>query len=74
MVLIDHPEVEGPMTESARRLLYRVHAIERMVERGISDGDVREVLNAGKEIEAIPTIILIRAGWCLDGPAADPCM
>jgi hypothetical protein len=43
------------LAEGARRLIYRVHAIERMVQRGISDEDVRQVLGAGKQIESYPT-------------------
>ncbi len=42
------------MTESTRGRVYRVHAIERMVERGISDEDVGRVLVQGKEIESYP--------------------
>jgi hypothetical protein len=36
------------------RLVYRVHAIERMVERGITHEDVRTVLAEGSEIETYP--------------------
>ncbi len=32
------------------RVTYRVHAIQRMFERGISDTDVRRVLSEGEEI------------------------
>lgn len=35
-------------------LIFRVHAIERMFERGISETDVRDVLENGEEIEAHP--------------------
>jgi hypothetical protein len=42
------------LAERAHRLVYRVHAIERMVERGISDDEVQQVLSAGKEIESYP--------------------
>jgi len=34
--------------------VYRVHAIERMVERGITHEDVRAVLAGGDEIESYP--------------------
>lgn len=37
-----------------RRLIFRVHAIQRMVERGISETDVREVLEGGETIENYP--------------------
>ncbi|MGB6555124.1 MAG: DUF4258 domain-containing protein [Candidatus Binataceae bacterium] len=36
------------------RLVYRIHAIERMVERGTSDEDVRQVLAEGEIIESYP--------------------
>jgi uncharacterized protein DUF4258 len=42
------------LAEIGERLVYRVHAIERMVERGISDDDVRGVFAEGKEIENYP--------------------
>lgn len=54
--------------EGEHRLIYRVHAIERMVERGINDDDVRRVLAEGKEIETYagdypyPSRLII--GWC----------
>ena len=32
------------------KITYRVHAIQRMFERGISDADVRRVLSEGEEI------------------------
>ena len=34
--------------------MYRVHAVQRMVERGISEDDVRQVLAEGKDIESYP--------------------
>jgi len=56
------------LAESAHRLIYRVHAVERMVQRGISDADVRQVLAAGKEIESYPTDYpypsRLMLGWC----------
>ena len=43
-----------------------------MVERGISDDDVREVLAAGKEIESYPTDYpypsCLMLGWCGSRP------
>ncbi len=42
------------MTDANNRILYRVHAIERMVERVIGDDVVRKVLAQGKEIESYP--------------------
>ncbi len=36
---------------TASRIIYRVHAIERMFERGITTADVRTVIEHGKPIE-----------------------
>jgi hypothetical protein len=36
------------------RLVFRVHALRRMFERGISDEDVRQVLEFGDTIEEYP--------------------
>jgi hypothetical protein len=36
------------------RLVFRVHAVRRMFERGISEDDVRHVLAAGEVIEEYP--------------------
>ena len=36
------------------RLVFRVHAVERMFRRGISEEDVRHVLAQGEEIEDYP--------------------
>jgi Domain of unknown function (DUF4258) len=43
------------LAEPRKRLVYRVHAIERMVEREISADDVRAVVEQGKEIENYPS-------------------
>ena len=37
-----------------RRLVFRVHAIQRMFERSIAKEDVRQALTTGKTIEAYP--------------------
>jgi hypothetical protein len=37
------------------RLVFRVHAIERMFRRRIDEEDVRHVLNSGETIENYPT-------------------
>ena len=42
------------MSESAEQLVFRVHAVQRMVERGISAADVRQVLATGETIEDYP--------------------
>jgi hypothetical protein len=36
------------------RLIYWVHALQRMQERDISDDEVRKVLSEGREIETYP--------------------
>ncbi len=36
------------------RLVFRVHAVERMFGRGISEEDVRHALANGEEIESYP--------------------
>ena len=54
------------------RLVFRVHAIQRMYERRISEEDVRHVLATGEVIKEYPEdtpypsrLIL---GWCGDRP------
>jgi hypothetical protein len=37
-----------------RRVLFRVHAIQRMYQRGISEAEVRHVLTTGETIEDYP--------------------
>ena len=51
------------MSEGGRQLIYRVHAVQRMVERGISDDDVERVLAEDKQIESTLTTIPILAGF-----------
>ena len=49
------------------KLTYRVHALERMFDRGISEDDVRSVLSDGEEIEAYrntPYRGRLMSGWC----------
>ncbi|MEA3376093.1 MAG: DUF4258 domain-containing protein [Chloroflexota bacterium] len=38
----------------SERLVFRVHAIQRMFEREISEENVRQVLETGKTIESYP--------------------
>jgi hypothetical protein len=38
----------------AARFAFRIHAVQRMSERGISEQDVREILSAGESIEEYP--------------------
>lgn len=39
---------------SARRVIFRVHAIQRMAQRQISVSDVRRVVDDGERIEEYP--------------------
>jgi hypothetical protein len=57
---------------SASRLVFRVHAIQRMFQRHISEDDVRHVVEHGDTIEAYPKdtpypsrLVL---GWCGSRP------
>ena len=36
------------------RLVFRVHAIQRMFQRGISEGEVKQVVAVGETIETYP--------------------
>ncbi len=55
-----------------RRLVFRVHAVERMFERQISEADVREILTRGETIEAYPQDTpypsRLMLGWCKGRP------
>lgn len=39
---------------SGRRIIYRVHAIQRMLDRGVSTDDIRTVLEHGEVIDLYP--------------------
>lgn len=60
------------MADIGNLLVYRVHAIQRMVKRGISHDDVRKVLAEGKEIEGYPGDFpypsRLLLGWCGQRP------
>ena len=43
------------MSGDARHLIFRVHAVQRMFERGVSANDVGAVLAAGETIEDYPS-------------------
>ena len=54
-----------------QELIFRVHAIQRMFERNISETEVRDVLENGEEIESYPDdlpfpsrLMLGRSGGC----------
>jgi len=38
----------------SQRLVFRVHAIQRMFERGFTEEDVRSVVETGENIEYYP--------------------
>jgi hypothetical protein len=48
----------------AARLVFRIHAVQRMSERGITERDVREILSTGETIEEYPETHRTRAVWC----------
>ncbi len=58
------------MTHS--KMTFRVHAIQRMFERGISIADIQQVQQAGKVIEDYPDDLPYRGylilGWHEDRP------
>ena len=43
------------MSDDARQLIFRVHAVQRMFERGLTANDVSAALAAGETIEDYPT-------------------
>ncbi len=49
------------------RLVFRVHAIQRMFERHFSEEDVGEAWRQQKLSRSIPTTNRIRADWSLGG-------
>ena len=56
----------------AARLVFRIHAVQRMSERAITERDVREVLSAGESIEEYPDdtpyASRLVLGWCRGRP------
>ena len=56
----------------AARLVFRIHAVQRMSERGISDREVREILSLGEIIEAYADdrsyASRLVPGWCRGRP------
>ena len=54
------------------RLVFRVHAVQRMFQRQVTVEDVRHVLETGEQLEAYPNdqpypsrLVL---GWCVSRP------
>jgi hypothetical protein len=56
----------------AARLVFRIHAVQRMSERGISEREVREILSIGETIEESPDdtpyASRLVLGWCRGRP------
>ncbi len=54
------------------KLIFRVHALKRMDERGITSDDVHHILATGKVIEDYPDDVpypsRLILGWCGDRP------
>ena len=50
------------------RLVFRVHAVQRMYQRGVTEEDVRHVLENGETIEeylsSTPYPSRLISGWC----------
>ncbi|MDX2130988.1 MAG: DUF4258 domain-containing protein [Planctomycetota bacterium] len=57
-------------------LVFRVHAVQQMFRRGISEVDVRDVVANGTVIERYPDDLPfpaeVRLGWVGAGPGATP--
>lgn len=55
------------LANSSKPLVYRVHAVQRMVERGIYEEDVAFVIETGKLIESYPHDVpypsCLTVGW-----------
>jgi hypothetical protein len=56
------------------RLVFRVHAIQRMYQRSISEEEVRIVIRRERPLKIIQPISLTRVGWSLGGTVFDPFM
>jgi hypothetical protein len=54
------------------KVIYRVHAVRRMFERGIAEADVQSVLSEGEEIAGYPDDLpypsRLLFGWRGDRP------
>lgn len=57
---------------TSNRLVFRIHAIQRMFQRRISEEDVRHALTTGETIEGYPDDIpypsRLILGWCGQRP------
>ena len=54
------------------RLVFRVHAVQRMAQRQITLDDVRTVLQKGEQIEEYPTAVPYPSGLFLGFSASRP--
>jgi len=54
------------------KVIYRVHAVRRMFDRGVTEADVQKVLENGQEIAAYPDDApypsRLMFGWRANGP------
>lgn len=59
-------------TPPANKLLFRIHALQRMFQRGISVDDVRSALSSAEVIEEYPQDLpypsCLMIGWCRGRP------
>jgi hypothetical protein len=57
-----------PPKSQPKRLIFRVHAIQRMFQRGVTVDDIREVIDNGETIESYPADTpypsRLICGWC----------
>ena len=58
--------------QSPRRVVFRVHALQRMFQRSVSTEDVQDVLENGDTIESYPDDTpypsRLLLGWCAGRP------
>jgi hypothetical protein len=47
--------MSDPSTPGQKRLIYRLHAVQRMLTRGISEADIAQIVAQGKAIEDYPS-------------------
>lgn len=57
---------------SARRVIFRIHAIQRMFERQVSEQNVRQVLQSGEIIEDYSDDMPFPSGLMMSKPGTRP--
>jgi hypothetical protein len=55
------------MAGDPERLIFRVHAIQRVFQRGVTVEDVRQALATGETIENYPDDTPYLSRWCWGG-------